>query len=127
MGPTLLLIAIGGGLGAVCRYLSGIAASNILGDGFPYGTLVVNAAGCLAAGIVWSALVQSGTSQPKAVSLVMTGFLGGYTTFSAFSVDIWQLFNSGRVMASLFYAAGSVVLSMAALLAGIIIARELSG
>ena len=69
----------------------------------------------------------AGASQPKAVSLVMTGFLGGYTTFSAFSVDTWQLFNSGRVMASLFYAAGSVAISMAALLAGIIIARELAG
>ena len=127
MWLTLLLIAIGGGAGAVCRHLSGMAAGSILGEGFPYGTLVVNAAGCLAAGIVWSTLVQSGASQPKAVSLVMTGFLGGYTTFSAFSVDVWQLFNSGRVMASLFYAAGSVAISMAALLAGIIIARELSG
>lgn len=124
MLAVLLQVAAGGALGAVCRFLTGVVAGRLLGGEFPYGTFASNAFGCLAMGIAFAALTESGVYNSKSAPFLMTGFLGGYTTFSAFSLDFWQLLQDGRTSMALFYATGSVVASIAALAIGIILARQ---
>ena len=124
---TLIQIAAGGALGAVGRHLTGLAAIRLLGDGFPHGTAVVNAVGCLAMGVAFSVLYEAGQHPSRTAPFIMTGFLGGYTTCSAYSLDFWQLMAGGRTGAALLYATGSLAISVAALFAGIVLAREAFG
>lgn len=110
-----------GGLGALARV--GIAAFFPV-RALPWGTLLVNVAGCLAIG----ALYQVFESRPPLAGLwrvaLVGGFIGGFTTFSAFGLETWQLLQSGRVVAALLYALGSVALGIAAVAAGIALARS---
>ncbi|MFJ5486868.1 CrcB family protein [Hansschlegelia beijingensis] len=82
----VLLVALGGALGSVARYLVNIASSRVFGMGFPWGTLTVNVVGGFAMGLLAALLALKGGSQEMRVFL-MTGVLGGFTTFSAFSLD----------------------------------------
>ncbi len=122
-GP-LLYIAVGGALGAVSRYALASAVTRSLGAVFPYGILSVNVIGSFLMGLVmvW-VLHRSGDSRMG--PLLMTGFLGGFTTFSAFSLDTVMLFEKGRIGAAAAYVGGSVGLSILALMAGVSIARGL--
>ena len=124
---TLMQIAVGGALGAMGRHLTGLAANRLLGDGFPHGTIAVNVFGCLAMGVAFVVLSESGQGPSRSAPLIMTGFLGGYTTFSAYSLDFWQLMAGGRAGAALLYAAIGLAASIAALVVGIILAREALG
>lgn len=119
---TILLIAMGGALGAVARYLSVIFSERVLGTGFPWGTLCVNVIGSFLMGLAVAAFLElreEGGNSP----LVMTGFLGGFTTFSAFSLDAINLMQAGRPGAMLAYAGGSVILALVALILGMLLAR----
>ena len=122
LGWTVLQVAAGGALGAAGRHLTGIAAQRLLGSGFPFGTFTVNVLGSLLMGVAFVAL-GGGAEQARIAPLVMTGFLGGYTTFSAYSLDVWQLIQGGRTDLALAYAVGSAVVSVAALFVGIAAAR----
>ena len=124
MSATLLLVALGGALGAVARYLTGLAALRLIGAGFPWGTLAVNVAGSFAMGLLAVTLAHWG--QTRLSPLLMTGFLGGFTTFSAFSLDALTLWERGDVLAAAAYVAASVILSLAALAAGLTLARSLT-
>lgn len=110
---SLLSVAIGGAIGAILRYLVGLAVA------FPIGTLTVNVIGSFLMGLafVWLA------SRHDLGLLVMTGILGGFTTFSAFSLDILKLYDAGRVGAAAGYASASVALSLIAIFVGVAIAR----
>ena len=121
MSLTLIQVAIGGAIGAVLRYLTSVAALRLLGPAFPWGTLTVNVVGSFAMGLlaVW---LSGGRMSP----LLMTGVLGGFTTFSAFSLDAVRLFEKGQVGLAGAYVAASVVLSVAALVAGLAVARGFS-
>ncbi len=124
---TVFFIAIGGALGAVARYWMVNVASRALGAGFPYGTMAVNVLGSLAMGFAVAMLVsRDGAIHPMA-PLLMTGFLGGFTTFSAYSLDAYLLAETGRWGAFLSYSAGSVIASLVALAVGITLARMISG
>ncbi len=80
-----LIVALGGALGAACRYaLSGLAY-RIIGVGFPWGTLVVNVSGCFFFGFLWSRAVERGAMGPEARALLLTGFAGALTTFSTYA------------------------------------------
>ena len=120
----LILVALGGGAGAALRHLSNLAALRWFGPGFPFGTLFVNVAGSLAMGLFigWLAKRVGGSSDDLRL-LVATGFLGGFTTFSAFSLDFATLWRDGALTLAIFYAAASVVLSLAAIFAGLWIVR----
>jgi CrcB protein len=96
----LLLVALGGAVGSVLRHLVSLAASAALGAGFPWGTLAVNAAGSAAIGALASLGVQG-----DARLLLVTGLLGGFTTFSAFSLETAQLWQRGPWLAALYVAA----------------------
>ena len=125
MPVTLTVIAIGGALGAVLRYLSVTAALRLLGPGFPYGTLFVNVAGSLIMGFSAAALLER-VGNDRMYLFLMTGVLGGFTTFSAFSLEALYLIERGRVAASVVYIGGSVGLSIFALMIGLWAGRAMS-
>lgn len=114
MMKTLIMVALGGALGACLRYLVGLTV------GFPLGTLAVNVAGSFAIGVVWVALADKALLLP----FLMTGLLGGFTTFSAFSLDTMRLLETGRAAVAFSYVGASVILSLAACLLGLWVARE---
>lgn len=123
MAP-ILQVALGGALGASARYLTGIAAARLLGKGFPWGTLTVNILGSFLMGVLVVALLH--LSANRFAPLLMTGLLGGFTTFSAFSLDAVTLYERGQVGVAAGYVAASVVLSIAALFAGLALARSVT-
>ena len=116
MLTSLLHVALGGALGARARYLVGVGAVRLLGHGFPWATLVVNVLGSLAMGALVVLLAQKDAT--RLAPLLMTGLLGGFTTFSAFSLDAVTLYERGQVGAAAGYVAVSVVFSIGALFAG---------
>ncbi|MEO5620574.1 MAG: fluoride efflux transporter CrcB [Cypionkella sp.] len=120
---TILQVALGGAIGASLRYLSNVSAMRIFGPGFPAGTLFVNILGSFAMGVLIVALAKKGGTH--LAPLLMTGILGGFTTFSAFSLDSFTLWERGETLTALAYVAGSLIFSLAALAAGIYLTREL--
>ena len=87
MGTQFLAVAIGGAVGSVLRFATSIGAVRLLGTGFPYGTLLVNIVGCLSAGFVFGFAEGRTALSPTIRILLLTGFLGGYTTFSTFMLE----------------------------------------
>lgn len=112
----LIQVALGGAAGSVLRYLTTRTLAGALGPGFPFGTLAVNLLGCLAMGAGYALLVRRGDGH--LAPFVLTGILGGFTTFSAFSLDTMLLIERGRAGLALAYVGGSVVLGLAAFLVG---------
>ncbi|MEH6774237.1 MAG: fluoride efflux transporter CrcB [Cereibacter changlensis] len=120
---TLPQVALGGALGASLRYLTNVAAMRAFGPGFPVATVVVNVLGSFLMGVLVVALAEKGGM--RFAPLLMTGMLGGFTTFSAFSLDAVTLYERGQIALAGGYVLGSVILSLAALVAGMAITRGL--
>ena len=121
---NLIMIAIGGAAGSVARYLCVGFASRLLGAGFPYGTFFVNVLGSFLMGVAfWIMVSKLDGGASRWAPLIMTGFLGGFTTFSAFSLDGYLLVEEGRLGAAAAYAISSVSLALLGLLLGLIVAR----
>lgn len=118
MGP-LLQVAIGGAIGAVLRYVTVLAFARQFGTGFPWGTLTVNVIGCLIMGALIGALGPRFAAAP----LVLTGVLGGFTTFSAFSVDTLALVESGQAVLAAGYVTLTLVTTLAACALGYAVMR----
>ncbi len=122
---TLLAIAMGGAIGASLRYLTVGWVARVFGTALPFGTLAVNVVGSLLMGVLAVAMVARLQNVDLPIApFVMTGILGGFTTFSAFSLDTVVLIEEGRVLAAALYVGLSVVLSILALLAGMLLARS---
>ena len=120
---NLLIIALGGALGAVSRFLLGNGVSRALGSALPYGTFVINIVGCFAMGFLMTIIVDR-EMLPAAWRLFLcVGFLGGFTTFSSFGYEALMLLTEGRLLAALAYVGGSVVLGLVAAAAGVLCAR----
>lgn len=118
---TALQVALGGAIGASLRYLSGVAIFKMMGPGFPLGVLFVNILGSGIMGALVVYLGQKGMSHLNPI--LMTGVLGGFTTFSAFSLEAYTLYERGAVGQAAIYVGLSVVLSLMALVAGIHLMR----
>ena len=120
---TYLIVFLGGGIGAALRHGFNVGFARLLGTGFPYATLWENVTGSLVMGLLvgWFAL-KGGAPQHWQLFLT-TGVLGGYTTFSAFSLDAAVLYERGAVGLAALYVGLSVVLSIAALFAGMAVVR----
>jgi len=123
----LFYVAAGGAIGASLRHLFGMVSMRLFGTGFPYGTLGVNIAGSFLMGtlIAWLAFRSEGAGQGLRLFLA-TGVLGGFTTFSAFSLETILLWERGETGLAAFYVLVSVVLSIAALSGGLALVRSLS-
>jgi CrcB protein len=116
-----ILVFVGGGLGAAARHAVGRATLHAFGPGFPWGTLTVNVVGSFLIGLAVGMFALFETGQPARLFLI-TGFLGGFTTFSAFSLDALTLWERDPWMAGL-YVAASVLASFAAIVAGVLLSR----
>ncbi|MEJ1161242.1 fluoride efflux transporter CrcB [Prosthecomicrobium sp. N25] len=129
--PPLLhvvLVFVGGGLGSVLRYLTSLAALALFGPGFPWGTLTVNVVGSGVMGFVAAYIVLRWTPEGGGDALrlfLMTGVLGGFTTFSAFSLDVLTLWQRGAVGTATVYAVVSVAVSILALVLAAAATRSL--
>ncbi|MBE0552259.1 MAG: fluoride efflux transporter CrcB [Rhodobacteraceae bacterium] len=113
MLTNLLHVVLGGGIGAGLRYLTNVGALRLFGPGFPVATLVVNILGSFLMGLLVELLAQRGGQ--RLAPFLMTGVLGGFTTFSAFSLDTMTLWQRGETVLALVYVGMSVVLSLAAI------------
>lgn len=125
---SVLLIALGGALGAVSRHAVNQAGLRLIGPEWPYGTFAVNVIGGLMIGALvgWLALAH----RPDATELryaLGVGFLGGFTTMSAFALDVFLMLERKAYLTAAGYAFGSVILSVAAVMAGIVLARRVFG
>ena len=113
------LVFLGGGLGSLGRWLVGLGAMRALGAGFPFSTLIVNLTGGVIMGVLARVLVTMPAGGQDWRLFLMTGVLGGFTTFSAFSLDAATLWMRGEAGMSIFYVALSVFGSLAAVAAGL--------
>jgi len=114
----ILLVGVGGSLGAMARYgLSGLVHKH-LSDSFPYGTLVVNLVGCLAIGGILYLVEDRALLGTQARLFAAVGVIGGFTTFSAFGYETLQLLREGRFGAACLNVAGNVVLGLFAVWLG---------
>lgn len=120
--PALFLVMTGGALGAGARHLAGRAALAWIGAGFPWATVFVNVLGGLLMGVLAGSLARVAAGEPWRLFLGV-GVLGGFTTFSAFSLDVVMLVQRGQGAAALGYMLLSVAGSITALVAGLGLAR----
>ena len=120
---TFLQVGLGGAIGAMLRFGTGLAVLRLTGPGFPVGVLAVNIVGSFLMGlvVVWSFHRDMQHLNP----LLMTGILGGFTTFSAFSLETFTLWERGEVAQAALYVGLSVVLSIAALVLGVWLGRSI--
>jgi fluoride exporter len=123
--PTVLWVAFGGAIGSAARYGVNVWSGRLLGAAFPWHTLLVNLTGCFAMGALTALLALKLSVGEDARGFLTTGILGGFTTFSAFSLDFALLVERKSFAAAGAYAAGSVLLSLAAVFAGLQIVRAI--
>jgi fluoride exporter len=123
----VLAVALGGALGSVARYLLVLQMTRWLGPVFPWGTLAVNVIGGLVIGLLAEAMALKWSVAPEAKLFLITGILGGFTTFSAFSLEVVALVQRGAVGAALTYVVASVVLSVGAVFLGLALVRGAVG
>lgn len=126
MIEQLLLVALGGAVGASLRHLANVGSLRLFGPGFPWATLGVNVLGALLMGLFVETLARRWGGSPELRLFIATGILGGFTTFSAFSLDAAELHQRGDFILAFVYVAGSVIMSIAALFLGMWLARTLA-
>ncbi|PSM19553.1 fluoride efflux transporter CrcB [Nitratireductor sp. StC3] len=123
----IAIIAAGGAIGASLRHLTGLLFLRLLGPGFPWATLSVNIVGGFAMGLFVELLARRVGAPPELRLFVATGLLGGFTTFSAFSLEVALLWERGAVGLAAFYMAASMIGAVGALFCGLWLARALAG
>jgi CrcB protein len=121
-----LIVALGSAMGGALRHGVNVGSTRLLGTAFPYGTLAVNVARSMAMGLLAAWFAFRGEALQSWRSLLTTGVLGGFTTFSAFSLDAALLYERGQLDLALGYVVVSVALSIAALFAGLGIMRTVA-
>jgi fluoride exporter len=126
--PVALQVALGGAIGATCRYLLSGAMGRRFGHGFPFGTLSVNVIGSLLMGLALIFMLRkTDLGLQHLSSFFMTGILGGFTTFSAFSLETVLLIERGRTDLALLYILGSVGLAVGAFCLPLVVLKEWAG
>ena len=121
-----LLIAAGGGLGSIARYWVGSTISGRIGTRFPFGTFVINMTACIVIGFALTYLGKRTGLDPAWRFLVAVGFIGAYSTFSTYEWETLSTLRSGAFMLAALYAAGSLILGLAATWAGALLAESIS-
>jgi CrcB protein len=123
--PAYLIVFLGAGLGGALRHGVNVAALRVLGFGLPYGTLTVNIVGSLIMGLLTGYFALKADPGQMWRLFLSTGVLGGFTTFSAFSLDTVLLYERGALGLAALYVVASVGISITALFAGLFIMRQL--
>lgn len=119
----ILFVGLGGAAGSILRYLASVATLKYYSASFPIATLIVNITGCFIAGLIFG-LVSQETSDAQSLRLLLiTGFCGGFTTFSAFALENIKLMNSGNTPTAIFYVIVSVSAGLLAAWLGLLITR----
>ncbi|AJE45397.1 fluoride efflux transporter CrcB [Celeribacter indicus] len=121
MAP-LIQVALGGALGASARYLTGLGMARLLGKSFPWGTLTVNFAGSFLMGVVVVVLAHANGN--RFAPFLMTGVLGGFTTYSAFSLDALTIYERGEIALAAAYVVVTLVLALGGIALGLHAARS---
>jgi CrcB protein len=124
--PTVLWVAIGGAIGCAARYGVNIWSARLLGSEFPWHTFIVNVVGCFAMGVLVELMALKLNVGIDTRAFLTTGILGGFTTFSAFSMDFALLVERKTYGAAAAYGVGSVALSLIAVFAGLSLVRTLA-
>jgi fluoride exporter len=115
-----VIVGLGGALGSVLRFWLGAYVGDRLGSRFPYGTLVINITGCFLAGMIVTVMAEKTHWDPSWRYLIPIGFIGGYTTFSAFAYETFHLAQNGQMTTAMLNVALSVVVGFAGVWAGAI-------
>jgi len=123
MWQSILLVATGGGAGSALRFLCQRWVHQHYPHAFPWGTFLVNIAGCLLIGLLWGLIEKGNLVKAEWRLLLVTGFCGGYTTFSSFAAENIQLLKDGRITYFLFYSLASVLLGILAAFAGMMLTK----
>lgn len=125
---AILLVFFGAGIGGVARHLVNVGAPRIVGYGFPFGTMCINVLGSLLIGCVagWLVFRADASWSQHARLFTVTGILGGFTTFSAFSLETALLVERGEMGLAALYVAGSVAFSLVAVFAGLALIRAVA-
>lgn len=119
----ILLVGIGGAAGSVLRYVTTLLTARYFTGSFPLATFMANVVGCLLIGLLIGYLGRGQTTDPQLRLLLITGFCGGYTTFSTFTSEHLALFQSGQHATALVYIAASILTGLLAVWAGLWLAR----
>ncbi len=119
-----LIVFLGGGLGAALRHGVNLASARLLGVAFPYATIIENVSGSLAMGLLAAYFAFKGDASQHWRLFMTTGILGGYTTFSAFSLDVALLYERGEFSLAAVYVVASVLLTIGGLFAGLALVRN---
>ncbi len=122
---NILLAAVGGALGSVLRYLVGVLTLRWFGPSFPWGTLAVNVVGSFIIGLTVEMIARRFNASMELRVFIVTGIIGGFTTWSSFSLDTMVLFERGAIAAAAAYVIGSLVVSFAAVFAGLALGRAM--
>jgi fluoride exporter len=123
---SVLAVAAGGALGSVARYGFNAGVTRAVGNGYPWGVLLANVLGCFLMGIVTAYFLQRAAADDILKLFLTTGFLGGFTTFSAFSLDAMRLVHGGQMGSAASYVLASVALSIVAVFVGYSLMRTLA-
>lgn len=123
---SYLVVFVGGGIGAALRHGVNVATARLFGSSFPYGTLTVNVIGCLMMGLLAGYFAFKGDVSQHWRLFLTTGILGGFTTFSAFSLDVAVLYERGEIGLAATYVLASAVVSLIAVFAGLALMRNLT-
>jgi fluoride exporter len=121
-----LIVALGSGIGGALRHGVNVTAARLLGTGWPYGTFAVNFIGSFVMGLIAGYFAARRHAPQAWLLFLTTGILGGFTTFSAFSLDVALLYERGRLALAALYVVGSVALSVGALFAALALMRRLA-
>lgn len=123
---TVLWVAAGGAIGSAARYFVNVWSGRMLGADFPWHTFFVNVLGCFAMGVLIELMALKLNVSNEVRAFLTTGILGGFTTFSAFSLDFALLVERKAIASAGLYAAGSVIISLLAVFAGLALIRTLA-
>jgi CrcB protein len=123
---NFVIVFIGGGIGSMLRHAVNVLCARGLGTAFPYGTLTVNITGSIIMGLFAGYFAFKGDATQSWRLFLMTGILGGYTTFSAFSLDTALLYERGELGLAFVYVLASVAISIFGLFAGLMLVRQLT-